>query len=323
VRIACINWSRIVNHSEIVLHTGMRLPRRLIDTVAAWDQTELTPGWLDALSDMVAEVCARWRIALDPVIPASYVTLVLLGHSPTLGPVAVKSSPLADEFRSEATALEMAKGDRVARLYEVDFSRSVMVIEQIVPGIQLRDAELSDDDATRIAAEAAVAFWRPVPDPAGLHPLRRWMRALLDESPSDRVPPDLVAQARELGMALLASSPRTFLLHGDLQHHNLLQRADGAWIIIDPKGVVGDPGYEIAAWMANPFGVTARADYRAIAARRAAIYAAVTGLERQEVLAWAFVGLVLNACWSAEDPVPDGWLSAVLRGAREVRALLG
>jgi streptomycin 6-kinase len=313
----------IQDPANLVLHTGVPIPRRLIEAVTRWDQAEITPGWLESLPGMVAELCAEWEIELEPVVPESYVTLVLLGRSTALGPVVIKSSPLAEEFRAETAALQLAAGERVARVYDVDFARSVMVQERIVPGTQLRDAEMSDDDATRLAAELVTGFWWPVESPAELHPLRRWMRALfawpLD---SQRIPRDLIEHAQQIAESLLASSRRSVLLHGDFQHHNVLRRANGDWVIIDPKGVYGDPGFEIAAWMYNPPGVTEREDYLDIAKRRIEIWSAVTGLPRAELTAWAFVGAVLSTCWSAAEPAPEDWLFSFGRGARELRKLL-
>jgi streptomycin 6-kinase len=309
--------------ADLTLHTGQPLPRQLVANVGKWDQDQVTPGWLESLPATVADLCTQWRIELDPVIPETYVTLVLLGHSSALGPVAIKSSPLAGEFRAEATALELAAGGNVARLYDVDFARSVMLIERIVPGTQLRHAAMTDENATRLAAETVATMWRPVPNPAGLHPLRHWMRALFEWSPRpDRVAPDLVRHAQEVGASLLARSSRQRLLHGDFQHHNLLQRASGEWVIIDPKGLAGAPGFEIAAWMYNPPGVTERDDYLDLVGRRVAICAEVWGIDRQELVAWAFVGAVLNACWSARDPAPAEWLDDLVRGAQALRTLL-
>lgn len=307
---------------DITLHTGRPVPRPLLANVSGWTQHELTPGWLASLPATVASVCARWSIELDPVIPDSYITLVLLGHSAELGPVAIKSSPLADEFRAEATALELAASDNVARRYDVDFERSVMVIERIVPGTQLRHVAMPDADATRLAAETVATMWRPVPDPTELHSLRHWMRDLFTWSPRpDRIPTDLVEQAQELGLSLLATSRRSCLLHGDFQHHNLLRRESGEWAIIDPKGLFGDPGFDIAAWMYNPPGVTIRDDYVDLASRRIAICADVWGMDQQELAAWAFVGAVLSACWSAGDSTPDEWLRQSVRGAEQLRTL--
>lgn len=307
----------------MTLHTGLPLPRSLAANVEKWRQQDLTPGWLASLPATVAGLCRKWKIALDPIIPETYITLVLLGHSTMLGPVAIKSSPLADEFRAEATALQLAAGTNVARLYDVDFERSVMVIERIVPGTQLLHASLSDEEATRLAAATVATMWRPVPDPTGLHPLRRWMRALFEWSQSSAgLPFELVRQAQEMASALLAQSTRECLLHGDFQHHNLLQRDSGAWAIIDPKGVVGDPGFEVAAWMYNPPGVTARDDYLDLVARRAEICAGIWDIDRDELLTWTFVGMVLSACWSTNDAAPDGLLNHFLLGADKLRTLL-
>lgn len=306
------------------LHTGTPIPPRLVASVARWPkQEDLTPGWLASLPEVLAELCTAWDIALEPVIPDTFITLVLLGHSAQLGPVVIKSSPLADEFSAEATALRLAAGENVARQYDVDLERSVMVIEQIVPGTQLRHVAMSDAAATRLAAETVATMWRPVPDPSGLYPLRQWMRALFDWSPHrEWIATELIEEAQAVATTLLARSTRTCLLHGDFQHHNLLRRESGSWAIIDPKGLIGDPGFEVAAWMYNPPGVTGRDDYLDLVRRRIGICSDVWGIDRQDLIAWAFVGAVLSVCWSADDATPERLLGYFEQGARQLRTLL-
>jgi streptomycin 6-kinase len=295
----------------------------MVETISGWDRQKLSPGWLDNLPTTIADICKKWRIELDHVVPDTYVTLVVLGHSEELGPVVIKSSALPDEFLSEATALNLAVGDNVARVYDLDVERSTMVIERIVPGTQLRDAALSDDDATRLATEALATFWRPVVQPVNLHPLRRWMRALFDWSPRpDLIAPDLIDRAQDLGASLLARSTQNFLLHGDFQHHNLLQRSSGEWVIIDPKGLYGEPGFEFAAWMYNPEGVTARTDYLDLTTRRVAICSEIWGIDQQELVNWAFVGAVLSMCWWNIESGPEELATHFALGARQLRQLL-
>ncbi len=297
----------------------------MIETVSRWDrhEHELTPGWLDALPTTIADLCKKWKIELDHVIPDTYVTLVVLGHSDVLGPVVIKTSALADEFLSETTALKLAASENVARLYDLDVERSAMVIERIVPGIQLRDVAMSDDDATRLAAETVATFWRQVPNPVGLHRLRRWMRALFDWSPRpDLIAPDLIQQAQNVAAALLARSTQNCLLHGDFQHHNLLQRSSGEWVIIDPKGVYGNPGFEFAAWMYNPEGVSARNDYLELTIRRGAICSEIWGIDQQELVDWAFVGAVLSMCWWNSESASEALSSHFALGARQLQGLL-
>lgn len=307
------------------LHSGQPLPQQLIETVSRWDRhdNELTPGWLDDIPTTIADLCTKWKIELDHVVPDTYVTLVALGHSEVLGPVVVKSSALASEFLSESTALNLGAGKNVARVYDLDLERSAMVIERIVPGTQLREDAMTDDEATRLAAETVATFWREVPNPINLHPLRRWMRALFEWSPRpDLIAPDLIQQAQDIGAGLLARSTRNCLLHGDFQHHNLLRRSTGEWVIIDPKGIYGDPGFEFAAWMYNPAGVTARTDYLELAKRRVAICSDTWGIDKQELVEWAFVGAVLSMCWWNTESGPEDLATHFALGAQRLRLLL-
>ena len=41
------------------------------------------------------------------------------------------------------------------------------------------------------------------------------------------------------------------LLHGDLHHENIMHGPRG-WLAIDPKGVLGDPGFDAANMFYNP-----------------------------------------------------------------------
>src|SRR4030095_1370797 len=60
-----------------------------------------------------------------------------------------------------------------------------------------------------------------------------------------QIPPRLVEQARQLYFDLCASQRGVRLLHGDLQHYNILFDSDRGWLAIDPKGVIGEVEYEI------------------------------------------------------------------------------
>jgi streptomycin 6-kinase len=87
------------------------------------------------------------------------------------------------------------------------------------------------------------------------------------------------------------------LLHGDLQHHNILRSGD-TWLAIDPKGVVGDPGYEVGASFYNPMPLILDVpDLEQMLARRVAQLSEELGMERERIRGWALVKSVLNA-WS-------------------------
>jgi len=150
---------------------------------------------------------------------------------------------------------QIGAGDNVPRLYDLDLEHCTMVMERIVPGMELRHVAMDDDVATRIGAATLRTFWRPVSDVEGLMPQRRVMQPLFDWTPEpELIDTGLVAQAQQLAASLLQRSTQTCLVHGDFHHWNVLQRTSGAWVIIDPIGIVGDPASDIARVDAQPAG---------------------------------------------------------------------
>jgi streptomycin 6-kinase len=65
------------------------------------------------------------------------------------------------------------------------------------------------------------------------------------------LPVHYLQKARLLRDDLLKTLDKEVLLHGDLHHDNILQNGDD-WMVIDPKGMIGDPAFEIAAFIRNP-----------------------------------------------------------------------
>lgn len=96
-------------------------------------------------------------------------------------------------------------------------------------------------------------------------------------------------------------------LHGDLHHDNILKN-DGQWLAIDPKGIIGDPAFEIAAFdfmyiteLANTMNV------KNIFASRVALLAKKADLDAQRIKDWVFVRLILMVAWLIEDNGDPGW----------------
>ena len=138
---------------KIKLHTGLIVPERVSTNFNAFADQDVIPTWLASLPAVIEALCATWQIALEPTIADTWMTAVLFGTSPALGPVVIKSSPNAVDFVAQARAFEISAGDHVPRLYDRDFAHGTMVMERIVPGTELRHVAMDDDVATRIAAE--------------------------------------------------------------------------------------------------------------------------------------------------------------------------
>jgi streptomycin 6-kinase len=98
---------------------------------------------------------------------------------------------------------------------------------------------------------------------------------------------------------LLASEREVAVLHGDIHHRNILDFGERGWLAIDPKGYLGDRGFDYANLFCNPDHGTATAPGRL--ARRIEVVAAAAGLERKRLLRWILAWAGLSATWHLAD----------------------
>lgn len=66
-------------------------------------------------------------------------------------------------------------------------------------------------------------------------------------------PERVIDRAEGLVHEFLDSMSDVVVLHGDLHHWNILSAKREPWLALDPKGVMGEPEYEVDAWLRNPF----------------------------------------------------------------------
>jgi streptomycin 6-kinase len=154
---------------------------------------------------------------------------------------------------------------------------------------------------------------RTAPPPAGLVPLKHWFAALFD-SRSDAWPHtarDLYGRAKGIALALFDFPTDEVPLHADLHHDNILASSRG-WVAIDPKGVLGEPTYEVACAFLNPWEARDLVIDQGRIGRMADSFSARLGLERKRVLAFAVAHAALSACWDLRDGKPVGHQIAVL-----------
>lgn len=275
---------------------------------------EAGKGWLARLPKILAELEEGWGVTLGEPFPNLSYNLVLSAWSWSLNrAVVLKIGFPRDELRREIAALELTHGRGQVRLLASDQTHCALLLEKLHPGHTLwKDGLRHDEQATRIAAGVMQKLWQPLPPPAarglpfphvgqwagGLARLRRQFGG-----GTGPFPPHLVGLAEGLFAELLdtAVSENDVLLHGDLHHGNILAHGAG-WLAIDPKGVRGEPAYEVGAWLRNPmpalFGV---ADLEARLARRVAIFSEMLGIERERLVGYGLAQAVLSGWWSYED----------------------
>ena len=72
--------------------------------------------------------------------------------------------------------------------------------------------------------------------------------------------------------------------------------------MIDPKGVIGEPAYEVAAFIRNPMPeLLNQADAPNMIHKRITRFAELFQLPSQRIIDWCFVESVLSWVWNIQD----------------------
>jgi streptomycin 6-kinase len=242
-------------------------------------------------------------------------------HSSALLPVRRGGAPLmlkvarAAEERAGARLMVWWNGDGAARVLEHD-GDAVLMERALGPGsLAAMAREGRDDEASRIlcAAAARLHAARDRPPPP-LVPLDRWFRSL---EPAAAAHGGVLAASAAAAREMLADPREVVVLHGDLHHDNVLDFGARGWLVIDPKGLVGERGFDFANLFCNPDLRMATAPGRL--ARQIEIVADAAGLERGRLLRWILAYAGLSAAWSLEDgDIPELALAVCELAAAEL-----
>jgi streptomycin 6-kinase len=159
-----------------------------------------------------------------------------------------------------------------------------------------------DDVATRILCSVVGRLHghRP-PYPENLVPLAVWFKEL---GPAAAKLGGIFTECARIADRLLMEQQDIVALHGDIHHGNVLDFGDRGWLAIDPKGLIGERGFDYANIFCNPDASTAAEPGRLM--KQAAIAADAAGLNRIRTLQWVAAWAGLSAAWCIEDSEDPG-----------------
>ncbi len=286
--------------------------------------------WLQDFPAILADYTQRWSSELLPHFePLSY-NFVAPVIRDDRSEAVLKLGVPNPELISEIEALRIYNGQGAAKLFKADPEGGALLIEHIKPGTPLVEIE-DDEKTTEIAALVMKELWANSKNLPGLENLegfrtvRGWAEGMLRlrehfQGETGPFPAKLVEQAEALFVELLSSTDSVVVLHGDLHHWNILSSQRQPWLALDPKGVIGDPAFEVAAWMHNPIDVIHHwVDLEKILTRRLEQFSDILNLDRQRLLGWSLAQAVLSAWWSIEDN--SGCFDAALATAQVLSEL--
>ncbi|MBS1987146.1 phosphotransferase [Candidatus Dependentiae bacterium] len=264
--------------------------------------------WLTSLPDCIAICAKQWGLTDLIVSPhLSFNYILMARRSIDNAPVVIKLGYDAAMLQHEQLALELYNGNGCVRLLAHDTDQQALLLEQLLPARPLSSSfphqeELAIEQAVRIMNQL-----HTVPLPKGgawsqLPHIDDWLSLFehLDLE-AHTIPLAHLRKARTLAKQLLATQRAPVLLHGDLHQGNIL--SDGAtWRAIDPKGVVGEPAYEVGTFIRNPTQLLVEHEQAVELIRnRIDRFSQLLQIDRQRIKEWSYVQAVLAAVWNEQD----------------------
>lgn len=244
-------------------------------------------------------------------------------HSSDLLPVGSGNIPAMlkvarnEEDRRGAGLMSWWDGNGAARVLAHD--GDAILLERATGRRSLTDMarEGQDDAASGIICGVAMTLHahRGSP-PANLIPLSEWYAELPRVAGADT---GIFTQASSTAAELLSSPQDRCVLHGDLHHGNVLDFGARGWLTIDPKGLVGERGFDFANILCNPDLGIATSPGRLV--RQITVVAEAAQLDPARLLRWDFAYAALSAAWTiGEHRDPTLALTIAHMAAAEIAA---
>jgi streptomycin 6-kinase len=275
--------------------------------------------WVDALPALTAEFTERWGLSLEPpftVGQVDYTAPVIRAD----GSLAVlKLCFVHPEFFSGTAALRAFDGKAAVRILDMDLEKGALLLERLVPGEPL--SSLTDDAAAmHAAAEVLAQLWQAAAGGSDLLTLDGWLDDATGDAslPATKRSHPWVSGALQHAREVAAVSPQRCLLHGDFHQDNVLSSHRG-WLAIDPKGLYGDPAWDLAPLLFNNLG-PARETWRPVVRRRLDQLCDELKLDRVRAYALCAARALQSRFWSLRDSAqPDNiWEERSLYVAEEL-----
>lgn len=218
------------------------------------------------------------------------------------GPAYLKVSLLDFVIGSECLALRKFGPTIFPLVFEFSSEHQALLIEPVSPGTQLAEIYPSAEAECLAFAWIFRSMREIEPAPEGLPRIYDFadiFNRMMVKTDCQEVR-FVFRKALEWREMLRGES----VLHGDLHHFNILKSGDG-WKAIDPHGFVGNPLYEIGAFLRNPIPFSYENSELEVRLRnRIEILSRLLEVPEKEVSKWGFFGAAFSLAWDVDEGKP-------------------
>ncbi len=216
------------------------------------------------VDELVEGLALKWGIDELQLINSFSAGLIFKGLSVMHGPIIMKFGIGNEAFISEVEALQYFGESCSCKLLDVDFDNRVLLEEWIQPGDELV-SEHSLEKRLDVFCDLYQQLHRghnnpedrsdPIKKGFKYKSYRDWIFKITAYMEKEKNWDEVTAhmqQAKALFLELSQEYKTESLLHGDFHYYNILKGKNG-YKVIDPKGVIGNPIFDIPRYMLNEF----------------------------------------------------------------------
>lgn len=263
--------------------------------------------WLGSLEKRLHDICHKYQITnLSPVrnMTFNYVASGTINNKPII----LKYGFNKIALKREAEALRSFSSHGGVK--PIIDEPHLIIMEKALPGASLKSHYPDKDDiASKILCDLITKLHKaPIPEHHAFHQLSSLFKVIDD---FEDLPTNIQAKAKKIRTALFSKTERFVLLHGDLHHENILKQEDN-FVAIDPKGFIGNPVYDVTAYIINPMPELLNdSSLKHLIQNRVDVIASALNVSNKEVLHWTFLKSVKCWIWSKQDNLDDTYFKTM------------
>lgn len=228
---------------------------------------------------------------------------VYSAESAKCGKVILKINTNKDELTSEYNMLKELNGKSSCKVFEYEAAQGILIEEQIVPGIVLRNEqnmEVRINQFLRVFNNIHKIADNDNNFESYLDWLKRADEFCINNNVDESITNNM-HKARHIGEELFFKYSDRVLLHGDLHHDNMLLNADGEYFIIDPKGVIGPAIFDLPRYILNEMDFVSDNQHKNHILQVIEMISKKTNYSLDDISKLLFMEVMLANVWCIED----------------------
>lgn len=261
--------------------------------------------WIESLPSLLADLQSEWSIKIGEPFPEAEFNLVARATDAGGNQLVIKVAPPfeSNEMPGEARYLRTRNGVGAVRLIRENSDSNIILIERAIPGKNLTEEFTGrEPESVKPATELLHSILGSSPsDSSGITTIDDWFDGMRRAAGTE-FPADYVSKAFDIYDRLSPQPDRTFYLHGDFHPGNIVTATRSPYLAIDPKGLIGHVGYEIAVFLNNfHWWQETKPDIRDRLDRAVEQFSDAFDIDPLELRQWAYAQMVLGAWWTFDE----------------------